>query len=176
MSFRNFPLVKRCYSLFILLILCINTAGFYVYYALELQRIRSATREQIKSLPDDQLQNFRLTTSQYEDLKVGDDEIKIDGKMYDIARITFAGDEVWIYALHDEDEDNLLLLLSEILSKPIDAKSAIPQVVLNFLSLVFIPETFNFCVAESGERMLDAVYHFSIQAFDNQNESPPPRC
>lgn len=169
-------MVKRCYSLFLLLILGVNTAGFYVYYALELQRIRSAVRDEIKSLPIDQLQYFRFTRTLYDDLRVGDDELKVDGKMYDIAQITFSGDEVVIYALHDEDEDNLLILVSEILSKPIDAKSSIPPEVLHFLSLVFVPETFDFPIAQFCSGKNEVVYNFSISAFHNTIETPPPRA
>jgi hypothetical protein len=83
-------------------ILFINSTGFYVYYILQLKRIHAEMREQMKHLPADQLDVLHLSYQEFLDARVEEHEVKVKGKMYDIARIEQSGDRVTVFGLHDE--------------------------------------------------------------------------
>jgi mRNA-degrading endonuclease RelE of RelBE toxin-antitoxin system len=126
--------------------LFINSAGFYVYYVLQLQKIHAEMREQLKYLPKDQLEVLHLSYREFLDARVDDHEVKVNGKMYDIARVEKSGDRITVYCVHDELEDNFLALFAELVSKPIE-ESSIPIAVVEFIDLNFVFEgsgiTFN---------------------------------
>lgn len=95
-------------------------------------------REQLKYLPEDQLEVLFLSDQEFRDARVDDHEVKVKGKMYDIARIESSGDRLKIYCIHDELEDNFLHLFAELVSKPIEDTSSFPTTVIDFINLNFL--------------------------------------
>ena len=168
--------MKKIPSILFLLLLLINGVGFYVFYILQLYQIKAEMRVALKTLPDDRLDIFKLTEEQYQESIVEEGEIKVDGKMYDVARVSHMNGFVKVYCLHDEKEDNLFALLDEIVSKPIKSKDSIPQSVFEFIGLIFIEPTafLNFSIAES-ESGKHSTYHFSSKTIFSESSTPPPR-
>jgi hypothetical protein len=168
--------VKRIPAILILTILVANTAGFYVYYAVQLRHIHSEMRYALKFLPDDQLTILRLTKETYEISRVDDHEVKIHGKMYDIARIEIKKDSVIIAALHDEKEDNLIALLGEIVSKPLKDDQPVPSSVIQFIALNFLLPSSR-CDFENSYtgKIFYTPYSFSEITFMKGSHAPPPR-
>jgi hypothetical protein len=169
--------MKRLPAIFILTILMVNAAGFYVYYVVQLNQIRSEMRHALKFLRDDQLTVLKLTKKEYEEARVDEHEVKVHGKMYDIARIRVKGDSLIISALHDEKEDNLMALLGEIISKPLRNDQPVPLSVIQFITLSYVlpPGNFDF---ENPDRQIifHSRYFFSEKTFFLQRLTPPPRC
>lgn len=130
--------VKRIYAILLLAILTVNAMGFYLYYALQLQKIHAEMREALKFSPEHELEVLELSHAGYKNAKVDDHEVRVKGKMYDIARIKVLKDSVVIFCVHDEKEDDLLAFVAEIISKPLNTKDSMPGVIIQFLSLMFI--------------------------------------
>jgi hypothetical protein len=154
----------------------VNGAGFYMYYAIQLQQIRTEMREALKVAPIDSLQVLILTTEQYKTSKVDEHEVRVNGKMYDIARIKLIQNKVHVYCIHDKDEDNLIVFLSEIISKPLKDKNNIPQPILKFLALSYLlPENVDVLLYVTEPVLNYATYRFTEITFQNRIKSPPPR-
>jgi hypothetical protein len=162
-------------SILILAILLGNSIGFYVYYAIQLNRIHTEMRAALQFLPDHELQKFTLTTKAFKDALVDEGEIKIQGKMYDIARVSASGDRITLYAKHDEKEDDLLALINDVISKPLPDDKAIPASIVGFLTLVFVKPINEYAVWISVRNAdVETTHLFSIQTMPSTPDSPPP--
>ena len=67
----------------------------------------------MKAMPDVALQKRVLTREQYQSALAGEDELNINGHMFDMARVIFHERSVIVLGLEDHDEDNLLVFLKE---------------------------------------------------------------
>jgi len=133
-------------------------------------------KESFKSIPEEQLEILKLSEQQYEKSIVEDGEIKVNGRMYDVARISRMNGMVNVHCLHDEKEDNLFALLDELVAKPIKNQNSIPSEIFEFLSLVFIDTgaSPDFSIAESDSEK-NKTYHFSSKTILLELTTPPPR-
>ncbi len=160
----------------LLSILAVNSAGFYIYYVLQLRQIHAEKREQIKRLPDDALQILKLTASEYQKARVDEHEVKVDGKMYDISRVEIKDNSVWVYCLHDADEDNLIALLAKVISVPLKDKSSMPVSILQFLSLSFITSNHTIDFYNSSKIVVPKTgYQLPLSTYVQSINLPPPR-
>lgn len=132
-------MVKRAAVIFLLMLLLIQVGGCYIYFVGRLAAIRTEMREQLKYLPEEQLTRFQFTEAELKKAWVEDHEIKVAGKMYDIARITHQHNFIVVLALHDEAEDNLLAFLSEMVSRSANDKKPVPIQIEQLLTLSFLP-------------------------------------
>lgn len=168
--------MKRIPALFLFAILLINAAGFYVYYVIALQRIHLEMRAKLKTLPDEKLTRLVLSKDEYRKSLVEDDEIKVNGKMFDVGRIQQRGDSVIVLAMHDEKEDDLLAFASEIISKPFEQDSAVTGSVLQFISLIFLPGQLIADFSCDGDIIThDSNYFLPTSSSILRHEAPPPR-
>jgi hypothetical protein len=167
--------VKKVVSILVLLILLVNAAGFYAYYVVQLTRIHSQAREALSLRPDNELQILILSNDAYQGSIVEEGEIRVNGKMYDVARIVETRDSVKVYALHDGKEDGLQRFLNEIVSKPLNGKSTVPNTVVLYLSLVFIKPAHPIIIRTSDQqKFLTTAYRFSVKPAVLLQETPPP--
>ena len=132
-------MVKRAAVIFFLMLLLIQVGGCYIYFVGRLAAIRTEMREQLKYLPEEKLTRFQFTEAEFKKARVEDHEIKVDGKMYDIARIMQQENTIIVLAIHDEAEDNLLAFLSEMVSRSANDKKPVPVQVEQLLTLSFLP-------------------------------------
>ncbi len=167
--------MKKLFGITLLSLLLLQAAGCYVYFIARLTAIRIEMREQLNHLPDDQLTLLTLTFEEYQKAKVDDHEVKVNGKMYDIARLIVQKDKVLVYAKHDEAEDNLLSFLDEIVKRSTNDKKPVPSQLEQLLTLIFLP-TENQLPVNSSVALIHATeYTRSFLAFDRMIDSPPPR-
>jgi len=167
--------VKRVTVILFLSLLLIQVAGCYIYFVGRLAAIRTEMREQLKYLPDDQLTLLKLTPEEFKKAKVDDHEVKVEGKMYDIARTTITKHHILVYAVHDEAEDNLLSFLDEILKRSSTDKKPVPSQLEELITLIFIPAENQLPAACSMDLIHSTHYSKTFLAFDRIIDSPPPR-
>jgi hypothetical protein len=168
--------VKRGSAIFLLVILLVNSVGFYVYYIVQLKQIRWEMQMALALAPEEKLEKISLTHKQYQLSKVDDHEIRINDKMYDIGRIKITGDSVLVYCMHDAKEENLMAFLDEITSKPLTGKHAIPSHLIHFLVLVFLQPHGDHCFQNNGVAITRSIhYKFSKNLFSNCVNTPPPK-
>jgi hypothetical protein len=140
-------MLKRTLSILVLILFLAHFAGFYIYFFVQLKQVRKEMREKLKALPSDELELLTLSPEEYHKAKVEEHEVKVDGKMYDIARVEKLDNTILVYCLHDAAEDNLLAFLDKILSLPLKDKS-VPNGVIQFYALHFLPVHWNFVIPE----------------------------
>jgi hypothetical protein len=168
-------MIKKGLSVLVLCLFLAHFAGFYIYFFVQLGQVRKEMRAQLKHLPEDHLQLIKLSTADYKKAKVDEHEVKVDGKMYDIARIQVQADSVFVYGVHDKAEDSLLAFLDKILSLPLKDESA-PNQVLKFTSLIFIvPVTLQHNTSRCVIPVIETGYLVSHIEFIPHPDSPPPK-
>lgn len=168
--------MKRAASIFLIVIICLQVGGFYVYYSFRLSDIHREMRAQLRNLPADQLQQLVLSKKDYDAARVGGDEVRVDGRMYDIARLTVVGDSVHIYCLHDEAEDNLIAFMGEILHRVHTDDEPVNVSVILLFALKFVPSHFILTQPEPATDRLTTAYQFHSSTCFQSSSTPPPEC
>jgi hypothetical protein len=126
--------LKNIISVSLLLIFLFHFAGFYVYFIFSLNGIHKQMRNELKATPFEKLQVFSFSKTDFEKKKIGEDEMKVNGKMYDIARVEENSESITVYCVQDGAEDNLLSFLDQILKNASRDKKPLPSVAFTFLS------------------------------------------
>lgn len=132
-------------------------------------------REQLKYLPEEKLTRFQFTPEEFRKVRVEDHEIKVAGKMFDIARITEQGRLIVVFALHDEAEDNLFSFLGEMVSRSANDKKPVPVQIEQLLTLSFLPTSFRMLHQGCLEINHTTPYRKADYETFVRLESPPPR-
>ena len=139
-------------------------------------QIRQEMRSKLKELPASQLDVLQLSAAHYKLMLRGDDEIEVNEKMYDIARVEIKKDRVIIYCLHDQSEDNLLSLLDEVLRKSTQDSKQASSSLFQFNLLHFILPTH---IVFEKSSICDLSHHTNYlignNSFVTSLNTPPPR-
>lgn len=167
--------MKRSASYIFLFILLLNLVGGYLYFGVRMMHIHDKKRAELKTKDVSELEVITLSLKEFRKALVGDDEIELDDKMYDIARTEKKGDSIIVYCLHDEDEDNLLSLLDSILSNSSKDKKPVPSSVLGFLSFISLPTGFTSPCPELLKENHSTAYFFSKGSLQVLILGPPPK-
>ena len=167
--------MRKPSAIVFLVLLLANGLGFYVYYVLELWQIKKEMRETLRTLPDEKLEVLTLTMEQYQNALVEDGEIKVNGKMYDVARVSHRDGLIKVFCLHDSKEDNLFLMLGEIVAKPLHNNHKIPDIAVAYFSLIFITATILTLISPDGCSNRLPLYQFSPTTSHLEISLPPPR-
>lgn len=157
------------------MIIFLQVTGCYLYFAIRLSAIRLEMREQLRHLPAEQLTLFTLTPEEFKQARVEDHEIKVNGKMYDIARVEVQGNLLQVYALHDEAEDNLLSFLAEIAKRSAHDKKPVPSHLVQLLTLQFVSDTSLTPQNTAGVISHSSAYLPSQSSVALRIDAPPPR-
>jgi hypothetical protein len=167
--------MKKLFAIAFVSLFLLHFAGVYTYFGVRLIAIRQEMKVKLKALPDEQLEKIILSKKNFEKVDVEENELELNGKMYDIAKIEKKGNEYIVYALHDEHEDNLLSFLDEIVKRSGSDKKPVPSQLLQFLSLVFIPSSNNFSLHQIKTEKHFDLYSNLYSSFRSSIESPPPK-
>lgn len=167
--------MKRLASIVFLLILFLNLVGAYVYFGVRMVQIRKEMRAELRQMDESELDKIILTIKEYKEALVEDDEMELNNRMYDIARTELQGDRIIVYCLHDENEDNLLVLLDSILSNSSKDKKPIPSSLLGFVNLISLPIHIDNTITEIAKEDHHTAYLFSQSSSLKPILSPPPK-
>ena len=130
--------MKKVAALSLLLLMTVNLTGFYGYFIVRMKEIHEEARASLRSLPETALQRFEFSAADFRRSRVEDDEIRVNGRMYDIARMHSDGTTVTVWALHDEAEDNLFSFINKVMDNAAGDDQQAPAAFSHFLSLQFI--------------------------------------
>jgi hypothetical protein len=151
--------------------------GVYLYFGVRLFQIRTEMRAALKDLPQEKLEKFSMSQQEFNNVLMDEHEIKVDGRMYDIARVEQDHQLIIVYALHDEAEDNLLSFLDEIAKRPLQDKKSPPSQILQFIALTFLPPSKTALSHREGKILeLNTKYAFNHSSIARSIESPPPQA
>ena len=79
--------MKKLFAIAFVCLFLLHFAGVYTYFGVRLMAIRQEMNQLLKTTPDDQLELMHLTKSEYQKSLHEEDELELNGKMYDIARV-----------------------------------------------------------------------------------------
>ncbi len=167
--------MKKLFAIAFVSLFLLHFAGVYTYFGVRLVAIRQEMKAKLKALPKEQLEKIILSKRDFQKVDVEENEIELNGKMYDIAKMEEKGNEYIVYALHDEHEDNLVSFLNEIVKRSSNDKKPVPSQLLQFLSLVFIPTQNNFCFYQKSYQKHFYQYSNLYLSFRTSIGSPPPQ-
>lgn len=167
-------MMKRIFSILVLILFLTHFAGFYIYFVVQLKQVRQEMRSQLRNLPTEELELLTLTSEEFQIARVEEHEVKVDGKMYDIARVEKQDNTILVYCLHDAAEDNLLAFLNKILSLPLK-DSHVPNGILHFYSLNYLPAHWSFIVPEAMLTTPFTAYTEMISEYSSAIAVPPPK-
>ncbi len=167
--------MKKLFAIAFVSLFLLHFAGVYTYFGVRLINIRQEMKVKLKALPDEQLEEITLSNDTFQKINIDENEVELNGKMYDIARIESKGNKYVIYALHDNHEDGLLSFLDEVVKRSNNDKKPMPSQLLQFISLVFIPPSNNFYFPPILTEKHFCLYSNSYSSFHSAIEPPPPR-
>ncbi|MDL5048606.1 hypothetical protein QQ054_21565 [Oscillatoria amoena NRMC-F 0135] len=140
--------MRRFISILLLTLLLANFVGPYSFFAYRAIQIKQQMRGLLATLPDEDLELIILTPVQFKQARVEDHEIRINGHMFDIARVVERNSKLFVYGVYDEDEDSLLAFLDSVLLRLQNDSAQPPASVSAFALLQFIGVEFNFQVLD----------------------------
>lgn len=167
--------VKKLVPFFWLALLLVHLAGFYVYFVFRLEAIHEAAKEAVHHMSDEELERLEFFPTEFARFGDEPDEIRHNGKMYDIARVEHHHGKIIVFALHDRDEDNLFRFISAVIQTAGQDHQPAPLSLTQFLMLQFIP-TFRLVLPDPGFKSVLHCTIFSIHFSDviSQPLVPPP--
>ena len=164
------------FSVAFLSLIVLNVVGGYFYFWYRAVLIKQEMRLAIQTLPDEKLETLTLTVEEFQKSRIDDHEVKVDGKMYDVARITTDGEWVKIFCVQDKAEDNLLSFLDSFLNRMQNDQNP-PGVISSFSLLQFLHVEFNFQVSiHPVYSIAETPYQSNYYFIDRSVYSPPPRA
>jgi hypothetical protein len=167
--------VKKLLAFALAFVLVVQFAGLYCYYAFRLIEIRYEMEEDLARMPLHQLEKFTFTLTDYEKAKVEDKELKVNGKMYDVAKIERQNDLIVAYVLHDESEDDLISFVEMIMKKSHNDGKSKPEQLLKLISLQYLPTMFNLTDLPLQSHIAVTLINSTYDPFEPGLHTPPPR-
>ncbi len=150
--------------------------GVYLYFAVRLVHIRQIMREQLAVLPAEKLDCVRLSADDFIRFRVDEHELKIGGRMFDIARVVLNGDKLLVYGLYDEAEDNLLAFLNTVILRLHEDENPMPASLLTLLTqLYLVPQTITLCQPDTSSGLTEVPYLKNFSSVQAKKHTPPPR-
>ena len=168
--------MKKFVSAALLIVLLIHLVGFYAYFVVRLGQIRQQMRETIVQLPASEFEIFVFALEEYEQVKVNDHEVKINGRMYDHSKPVFKDGMVTLYAKYDEAENNLIGFLEEVIETANQDHQKVPIQLISFLQLHFVtPLQLTLSLPDEKIDFSHGLSEKLILQF-RQIDTPPPRA
>lgn len=127
------------------------------------------------------LKKLSLSDSAYCNSKISNDEIKINGKMYDVKYVYFTGDSVQLLLISDTKEDSILAELEGFVNSTNNNNSPLQQRILKllFLDYTFPIHSTDYLNISKHYTISNVTYFIRnlnlIPSFLSEIQPPPPR-
>jgi hypothetical protein len=168
--------MKKLVAIGILSMLLLHVAGWYAYFGARLFTIHHEMRQLLKSTPTEKLELIKLTKAEYERTSREDeDEMELNGKMYDIARVELKEGVYFVYALHDGAEDSLLGFLDEVVKRSTTDKKPVPSQLLSFITWIYLPVQNDFKFSCEMISIHASSYQNYYSSIVSVIDAPPPK-
>ncbi len=139
--------MKRILSVFLLLLLAFQAGGLLFIYCVQQQYIQHRMLSALSG-NDDRLEKLILTKEVYYASKVNHFEICLDRKMYDIKSVVMQEESIELLAIHDEEEENILVEIRKLICNSSDKHLPYPQLLNKLLTVFYDQITFSGIVPE----------------------------
>lgn len=167
--------MKRISVIGVLLILFLNFSGFYIYFFAQLAHVKKEMRSALAARAAEELVVLKLSIQEYKQAYIEEHEVKVNGKMFDIARQIQHEDEMILYGLYDNEETDLIAWLDELLEQPLHDKTPLPDQVIQFITLSFLPSYYEMVFVNFSNSVSATPYMDICSSFHPCTKVPPPR-
>jgi hypothetical protein len=120
------------------------------------------------------LEKVNLSILEYEQLRIDESEVMVEGKLYDVAALEIYNDSVTLYVLHDEDEENLLALMDSFLEKNSQRQKS-SRVLLKYFSSVYLASSFTLPFASVEDVCSQSLNDDPYLSVSPSIATPPPK-
>lgn len=166
---------RTVFAVFLVLLMAANLSGFYVYFLFRLEVIHEEAKAALFKESAESFERFVLTRSAYEDALVEENEIRLNDRMYDVAKMEFKDEQVILYARHDKAEDNLLLFIKEVIQNASSDNQNAPGALASFLFLNFLKsDPIQLELASAGQQRHNTFYSSIFSIVHPIGLTPPP--
>jgi hypothetical protein len=102
--------LKKTVSILLSFLIFLSSSGYILIYVERLANNKEEIRSIINAIQNkSDLLKLRFTKSEYSQLNWRDEkEFELEGNLYDVARTETTDNEVFVYCLHDENEEMLV--------------------------------------------------------------------
>lgn len=150
--------------------------GAYVYFAVRLVHIRQAMREKIAALPAEELEQVVLLKEDFARFRQDEHEVKVNGRMFDIAYMVECGNYLILYGVYDEAEDNLLAFIKAVLLRLHSDEEPMPSNLLSIVIQIYLaPQGVELMLPEPITFKAEIPYLRNFLTVHLQKYTPPPR-
>ena len=168
--------MRRFISILLLTLLLVNFASSYLYFAFRALQIKREMRALLATLPEEELALIILTPEEFKQARVEEHEIKVNGNMFDIARVVEKESKLFVYGVFDEDEDNLFAVLNAVLNNLQNDSTQTPPSFSLFSLLHYLPVQFEYSLTSLPAKSSSLTfYKKSSVDFISTIDSPPPK-
>lgn len=168
--------MRRRLLLLFLFPLLLQAGGFYAYFAVRLMINRQEMRIRLRHLPDALLTRFELTEVAWNQAHVEEDELEIQGAMWDIARAEYHGGKWIVFALRDTQEESLWGWLEGLIQQPDDDGAGPPMQLIKLIASKFLPWQIRLPENDFTLLVSRSRYLAPCPDFIRSIQSPPPRA
>lgn len=130
--------MKTITAFSLMLLLLLQAGGMLFFYKVRQFSLQQHMQAQLQDSRS-HFQQLTLSLEAYQKYKISEDEIEIDGKLYDIKSVTISGNRVILYALNDSSEEALLEEIRAFLTKNHPTESRLPETLQQLIFLSYLP-------------------------------------
>ncbi|MEP7197078.1 MAG: hypothetical protein ABI851_11220 [Saprospiraceae bacterium] len=122
-----------------------------------------------------QFQKLTLTLDDFQKYKINENEVSINGKMYDIKSIAISSDKLELIVINDEEEEDLIDKIKKTTSSANRQNNTIPNKLVDLLSLNYISSTslLNLLLNNAQQAIFNSVNDIII-SYKSEISTPPP--
>ncbi|MBK7888828.1 MAG: hypothetical protein IPJ86_16530 [Bacteroidetes bacterium] len=139
--------MKRTLSVFLFLLLAFQAGGLLFIYSVQQHYIQHSMLRALSG-NDERLEKLILTKEVYYASKVNHFEICLDGKMYDIKSADMQEETVELLAIHDKEEENVLVEIRKLICHSSDKHLPYPHLLNKLLTVFYDQVTFEMIAPE----------------------------
>jgi hypothetical protein len=167
--------LKKTIYLVLLAVLILQSGGMLLIFNLQQFHIQYEMAEKLED-SNGPFEKLILTADVYERSRIGDKEICMNGKMYDIKSLTVTGDVVEIFAIQDLEEEDIMKRIKMLVKNTCAPAGKVPPHLQQLMSLVYLPSHAHHRLFLSLTGIY--IFHHSglfTASYDPRIPAPPPK-
>lgn len=173
LEFVDCAMRKYC-AIGLLLLMIVNSTFHYLYFFIQHVAIKIERHELLRESPLNTLTRIELTLEDFKGSLIEEDELEIDGKMFDIVKTDRFGETVLVYGAFDPDEDMLMNFLDAVTLREHETSSG---EMLDIQYHDYLPALGLMMRLESyGKVYVNLFYNSTLLARPTQSIFLPPEC
>jgi hypothetical protein len=171
--------MKKTASIFLLLLLLLNTAGYFPLFRYLQSEIRSEVKTRIKlGVPEQQLCRIVFDDEASVDWVKDGKEFRLDNRMFDVVRTETSRGKLIFYCINDLQEEALFAGLDEIIKKqmndPRDTHGKSAKTIADSFNKIFITTSLSLSLLPFSIELFGFNPEFFVVPGYPGTETPPP--